>query len=58
MIDASAGRCGRMCRIPGAGPESENAELHCSFGEPFAHSPNSDLPAVRISTDDAYIVGV
>jgi hypothetical protein len=30
----------------------------CSFGEPFAHSRNSDLPAVRISNDDAYIVGV
>jgi hypothetical protein len=28
------------------------------LGEPFAHSRNSDLPAVRISTDDAYIVGV
>jgi hypothetical protein len=30
----------------------------CSFGEPFAHSRNSDLPAVRISNDDAYIVDV
>jgi len=30
----------------------------CSFGEPFAHSRNSDLSAVRISNDDAYIVGV
>jgi hypothetical protein len=29
--------------------------VHRSFGEPFAHSQNSDLSAVRISNDDAYI---
>jgi hypothetical protein len=29
-----------------------------AFLKRFAHSRNSDLPAVRISTDDAYIVGV
>jgi hypothetical protein len=29
-----------------------------TIGGRFAHSRNSDLPAVRISNDDAYIVGV